>query len=160
DGKVRMSPRAAISRATGHCRGDQPVGPDGAATHVTRRPTGNIPLTRTTSPVDGYDQRAGPVSHAAGAGAARHLLHPADAGEGPAATVPLIGRASEVALLHRSIDGLSSRGGGVILLTGDAGIGKSRLVVEARGYAAAGGALVLDTACFPHDGGYPYAPVI
>jgi DNA-binding CsgD family transcriptional regulator len=72
----------------------------------------------------------------------------------------LFGRTSEVTVLQRSLDGLSSHGGGAILVTGEAGIGKSRLVAEARAYAAAGGALVLEGACFPHDSGYPYAPLI
>jgi DNA-binding CsgD family transcriptional regulator len=72
----------------------------------------------------------------------------------------LIGRIAEVAALHQALDGLSSRGGGTILITGEAGIGKSRLAAEARTYAAAGGALVLEGTCFPHDRGYPYAPLI
>ena len=83
----------------------------------------------------------------------RHTTH-----DLPQAT--LIGRTTEVAALRHALDGLSSRGGGTILITGEAGIGKSRLVAEARAYATAGSALVLEGICFPHDRGYPYAPLI
>ncbi len=79
-------------------------------------------------------------------------------GTGPAAA--LIGRTTELAMVRRAIDELSGRGGSTIVITGDAGIGKSRLVAEAREYAAAGGALVLEGACFPHDRGYPHAPLV
>ena len=44
----------------------------------------------------------------------------------------LIGRAAEMAVLEHAVAGLGVGAGQVLLLTGEAGIGKSRLVTEAR----------------------------
>ena len=46
------------------------------------------------------------------------------------------------------------------LVAGDAGIGKSRLVREAREYAHGRGWLVLEGASFPQDRASPYAPLL
>jgi hypothetical protein len=59
----------------------------------------------------------------------------------------LIGRASELALLEEQLRQASSGTGRAVLVTGDAGIGKSRLVAELVGKAAAGGAQILTGAC-------------
>ena len=72
----------------------------------------------------------------------------------------LVGRAAEVGTLRRLIEGVSVSGGTTALLAGEAGIGKSRLVAEARSYAASGGFLVLEGACFPQDHASPYAPLL
>jgi predicted ATPase len=71
----------------------------------------------------------------------------------------LIDRVSELATLYGLIDQAKSGRGQVILLSGEAGIGKSRLVAETKAYAAAQGFLVLQGNCFPTDLSYPYAPL-
>ena len=55
----------------------------------------------------------------------------------------LIGRASERAQLEGLLEQATEGTGRAVLVTGDAGIGKSRLVAEFVSKAAAGGAQVL-----------------
>ena len=50
----------------------------------------------------------------------------------PGLQAGLVGRAAELAALEHAIDGLADEAGQVLLLSGEAGIGKSRLVAEAR----------------------------
>jgi class 3 adenylate cyclase/predicted ATPase len=45
---------------------------------------------------------------------------------------PMVGRQTEMAALSHSIQKLATRQGGVVTITGDAGIGKTRLLVETR----------------------------
>jgi class 3 adenylate cyclase len=72
----------------------------------------------------------------------------------------LIGRASQLDDLHQHIDRASDGHGQTVLIAGEAGVGKSRLVAEAKAYAAARGFLLLQAACFPQDSACPYAPLI
>ena len=72
----------------------------------------------------------------------------------------LIGRASAVAALEQLIDALATPRSQMLLVSGDAGIGKSRLVGEAKTYASARGATVLQGACFPQDQTCPFAPLL
>jgi DNA-binding CsgD family transcriptional regulator/tetratricopeptide (TPR) repeat protein len=69
----------------------------------------------------------------------------------------LVGRAAPLATLERAVDDTIAGNGGVVLLDGDAGIGKSRLAAEVRRYAAPRGVLVLEGTCFPSDRTCPYA---
>jgi DNA-binding NarL/FixJ family response regulator len=71
-----------------------------------------------------------------------------------------IGRASERDALYRLIDRSRSGQGQVALICGEAGIGKSRLVAEAKDYAAAQDFLLLQGSCFQVDSSYPYAPLL
>lgn len=72
-----------------------------------------------------------------------------------------IGRVPERDALHRLLDQIRSRQGQVALVYGEAGIGKSRLVTEARAYAAAHNfSLLLEGHCFQTDSAYPYAPLL
>ncbi|MFN8467547.1 MAG: AAA family ATPase [Caldilineaceae bacterium] len=50
----------------------------------------------------------------------------------PGLQAELVGRTAELTVLEKAIDGLASGAGQVLLLSGEAGIGKSRLVAEAR----------------------------
>ncbi|HEY5843600.1 MAG TPA: ATP-binding protein, partial [Mycobacterium sp.] len=59
------------------------------------------------------------------------------------AELPLIARASELAAICALIDGVKLGRGGAILITGEAGIGKTRLLVEAQREADRHGLLVL-----------------
>jgi DNA-binding SARP family transcriptional activator len=76
---------------------------------------------------------------------------------------PLVGREREYALLARLItetaDG-GSGGGHVVLVEGEPGIGKSRLVQEAAGYAGTRGVRTLLTNCYQIEQAMPYQPVI
>ncbi|HZU67109.1 MAG TPA: AAA family ATPase [Ktedonobacteraceae bacterium] len=72
----------------------------------------------------------------------------------------LVGRAGQLETLRGLVD-LAKRGEGhVTTISGEAGVGKSRLVAEAKGYAAKQGFLVLQGNCFPADSNYPYAPLL
>ncbi len=72
----------------------------------------------------------------------------------------LIGRTSELAALHLCVEQVKSGKGQLALLSGEAGIGKSRLVVETKTYATAQGFLLLQGQCFPTDRTCPYAPLL
>src|SRR5437660_4973448 len=72
----------------------------------------------------------------------------------------LIGRTAELAAFHLLIDQVKSGRGQVALLSGEAGVGKSRLVAEAKTYATAQGFLLLQGQCFPMDRSCPYAPLL
>jgi tetratricopeptide (TPR) repeat protein len=72
----------------------------------------------------------------------------------------LIGRTPVLTNLHSLIDQVRGGQGQVVLLCGEAGIGKSRLVTEAKTYASAQGFLLLQGNCFPTDLSYPYAPLL
>ncbi len=70
---------------------------------------------------------------------------------------PLVGRADELSMLERHL-----RDGGVpvLLLAGEPGIGKSRLLYEAAGHAAERGWTVLRGGCQRRAGYDPYAPLL
>ncbi len=72
----------------------------------------------------------------------------------------LIGRTAELAAFHLLIDQGKSGRGQVALLSGEAGIGKSRLVAEAKVAAAAQGFLLLQGNCFQPDISSPYASLL
>ena len=72
----------------------------------------------------------------------------------------LIDRVSELATLHALTDQAKRGRGQVVLLSGEAGIGKSRLVAEAKAYAAAQEFLLFQGNCFSADIAYPYAPLL
>jgi DNA-binding CsgD family transcriptional regulator/tetratricopeptide (TPR) repeat protein len=71
-----------------------------------------------------------------------------------------IGRKPERDALYRLIDRTRNGQGQVALVCGEAGIGKSRLVAEAKAYAASQDFLLLQGNCFQVDCSYPYAPLI
>ena len=72
----------------------------------------------------------------------------------------VIGRAIELTAILQLIDSTKSGLGQVALLSGEAGIGKSCLVKEAKAYATAQDFLVIQGNCFPTDLSYPYAPLL
>jgi predicted ATPase/DNA-binding CsgD family transcriptional regulator len=71
----------------------------------------------------------------------------------------VIGRANDLAILHTLIDEAKNGKGQVLLVSGEAGIGKSRLVMEAKTYAMHSMCL-LQGNCFESDRSYPYAPML
>src|SRR5579885_1831233 len=70
---------------------------------------------------------------------------------------PLVGREREVALLERHLAG---EGPPVLLLAGEPGIGKTRLLQAAMDCAPAHGWRVLDGGCQRRGGQDPYAPLL
>ncbi len=72
----------------------------------------------------------------------------------------LIGREQEIAILQSLVDQAKQGHGKVLLLGGEAGIGKSRLLAEGKRQASEQGFLVLQGACFPTDRSAPYAPLV
>jgi DNA-binding SARP family transcriptional activator len=67
------------------------------------------------------------------------------------ATGPLIGRAAERDRLRQTVEGAVHGRGGVVVLTGEAGIGKSRLAADLAEHAARLGARVLLGQCHETD---------
>jgi predicted ATPase len=72
----------------------------------------------------------------------------------------LIGRGHDLATLRLLVERAKSGQGQVALVSGEAGIGKSRLVAEVRSYAACHGFLLVQGSCFPTDHVIPYAPLL
>lgn len=72
----------------------------------------------------------------------------------------LIGRDTHVATITRLLDRARTGQGEVVLISGEAGIGKSRLVAEAKQLAVARGFATLQTACFEQERALPYAPLL
>jgi hypothetical protein len=64
----------------------------------------------------------------------------------------VIGRVKELTTLRLLVDRRASGEAQVVLVSGEAGIGKSRLVAEAKASAAAHGFLLLEGQCFQTDG--------
>ncbi|HZQ35026.1 MAG TPA: AAA family ATPase, partial [Dehalococcoidia bacterium] len=73
---------------------------------------------------------------------------------------PLTGRQRELELLRERLRRAAQGAGGGVVLAGEAGIGKSRLIAEARALAEDHRFLVLQGRCFEHDRSLPYAPVV
>ena len=73
--------------------------------------------------------------------------------------LPLVGRAAERAACLAHIHALLRQEGGVILLEGEAGVGKTRLAREVGRDAEWRGAELLWGACQEQAGGAPYAPL-
>ncbi|HVA91913.1 MAG TPA: AAA family ATPase [Chloroflexota bacterium] len=73
------------------------------------------------------------------------------------AVPPLVGRQRELALLERHLAG---QGPPVLLLAGEPGIGKTRLLQAASSRAAAHGWRVLEGGCRQRGGQEPYAPLL
>ena len=72
----------------------------------------------------------------------------------------LIGRVHDLTTLRLLADRAKSGQGQVAVLSGEAGIGKSRLVAEVKTEAFAHDFLLLQCSCFPTDQAIPYAPLL
>jgi predicted ATPase/DNA-binding NarL/FixJ family response regulator len=72
----------------------------------------------------------------------------------------LIGRVHDLTTLRLFVDRAQGGQGQVALLSGEAGIGKSRLVAEVKTYAASHDFLLVQGSCFPTDHAIPYAPLL
>jgi DNA-binding CsgD family transcriptional regulator len=72
----------------------------------------------------------------------------------------LVGRQSYLDLLKQHLDEARKGQGRAFLLAGEAGIGKSRLVTEAKAWASENDVLILQGNCFEPDRTLPYAPIL
>jgi tetratricopeptide (TPR) repeat protein len=78
----------------------------------------------------------------------------------PSALTPMVGRESERANLRRAVDEALAGRGGLALVAGEAGVGKSRLVGEIGGEAEARGMRVLTGHCVEMESAPPYLPYV
>src|ERR1700759_5237310 len=75
--------------------------------------------------------------------------------------IPLVARAAEMARLHASLARAEVGAAGAVLVSGDAGIGKSRLLDELGRDALSGGGWVLPgLALDVGEPGLPYLPFV
>ncbi|MGH8745509.1 MAG: ATP-binding protein, partial [Burkholderiales bacterium] len=85
---------------------------------------------------------------------------PAHAATAANESAPFVGRGNEYGLLSGLIARLSAGSGHSVLIEGEPGIGKSRLIRETLRYAEARGLATLAANCFEIERGIPYQPVI
>ena len=73
---------------------------------------------------------------------------------------PFVGRDGEMAKLKAKLAEARTGHGGLVMLVGEPGIGKSRMIEEFTEGARADGAVVLTGACFEGEWSPPYAPFV
>jgi DNA-binding CsgD family transcriptional regulator len=73
---------------------------------------------------------------------------------------PLVGRQRELRALSDLVDALRDGRGGVALISGEPGIGKTRLLLEVGRYAQAAACQVLVGRAYASDGMPPYLPLV
>jgi DNA-binding SARP family transcriptional activator len=80
----------------------------------------------------------------------------------PAAATPppFVGRAAERARLTAAWRAAEAGRAGCVLVTGEPGVGKTRLVDEFRAWCARRGAVVADARCYAAEGPLAYGPVV
>src|SRR6266511_1348844 len=74
--------------------------------------------------------------------------------------VPLVGRSEELGWVLAALELAAAGAGGALLLAGDAGIGKSRLAMEALTLVRQRGFVTLEAAAYPLQADLAYAPVL
>ena len=81
--------------------------------------------------------------------------------EGPRSSHAFVGRASELEQLDAALNAAMSRRGRVVIVAGEAGVGKTRLLAEFAARARTRGARVLEGACLDLGvGALPYGPFV
>jgi DNA-binding CsgD family transcriptional regulator len=78
----------------------------------------------------------------------------------PVTCPALVGRTIQLASLEDALQDATRGRGQIVLLAGDAGIGKSRLVTASKAAADGIGYLILESGCFEPDRTIPCAPLI
>jgi tetratricopeptide (TPR) repeat protein/DNA-binding XRE family transcriptional regulator len=101
----------------------------------------------------------GTDAHAAGTAASVHSP-PGSASGAAGDTTPFVGRSNEYGLLIGLIARLTAGAGYTVLIEGEPGIGKSRLLREVARYAHAQDLPTLATNCYEIERAMPYQPVI
>lgn len=85
---------------------------------------------------------------------------PLDTGPGNVICPIVVGRAAALEALQRALTAARGGRGQALAIAGEAGIGKSRLLAEAKTRAAVAGWTILEGQCFETDRALPYAPVL
>ena len=120
------------------------IGP-GTASRLAERfvlePIGEIPVKGRTEPVT-----------------ASRLVGPRPVAEPPSRT-PLVGRDLELARLEGAVADVRAGRGQVLLLVGDAGLGKTRMLAELR-HLSGDEATWLEGRCVSYGAGSPYGPFV
>lgn len=94
-----------------------------------------------------------------GGSAARLAVTHAGTPDATGDATPFVGRSGEYALLTGLVDRLGA-GGGSVLIEGEPGIGKSRLLIELARHARAQALPTLTTSCYEIERAIPYQAVI
>ncbi len=77
----------------------------------------------------------------------------------PNASYPLVGRSAELSIMDNAYAGIKSDGC-VLILEGEAGIGKTRLAEEFMAHARAKGATIIAARCYEGETNLAYGPVV
>lgn len=77
-----------------------------------------------------------------------------------ASHIPLVGRERELTLLRQALDRARKSKGGLLLISGEAGLGKTRLVIELQREAQGAGFLCLTGHCLYQEDPSPYLPFV
>ena len=75
-------------------------------------------------------------------------------------TPEIVGRNDELTQLHKTLTEVQAGAGNCVLISGEAGIGKSRLMREIKLQSGKMGFTTLIGRCFEQDVSLPYAPLI
>jgi predicted ATPase len=75
-------------------------------------------------------------------------------------TPVFVGRSEELRQLDHTLAAVQTGAGRCVLVSGEAGVGKSRLIAEIRSRAIDSGFTTLEGRCFEQDRSFPYAPLI
>jgi DNA-binding SARP family transcriptional activator len=106
-----------------------------------------------------YLQLLGPAPPPRTAARVADPQEPAGARSGASAPAPFVGRAAELAVLGAAWDRAAGGARHVVVVTGEAGIGKTRLATEAARRVAGQGGLVLFGRC-DEEAIVPYQPIV
>jgi DNA-binding SARP family transcriptional activator len=106
-----------------------------------------------------YLQLLGPAPPPRTAARVADAQEPPEAASGAAAPAPFVGRDAELAVLGAAWDLAAGGARHVVVVTGEAGIGKTRLATEAARRVAAQGGLVLFGRC-DEEAIVPYQPIV
>lgn len=135
NGEIETAPVAALTSHTASNLGNQPGSRTGADAAPLRPANGASPEPAAPLPLP------------------RHSLLPAME-DGPDA---FVGRQAEIGALHARLTDALSGQGSIALITGEMGIGKSRLAHYLLTEAGEAGATVIGVACQPLEQNLPYA---
>jgi class 3 adenylate cyclase/tetratricopeptide (TPR) repeat protein len=108
-------------------------------------PLGSLPLKGKSAPIDAYE-----------VGEPTDVASPDWGMQGIRS--PLVGRKEELGRLVSRVSALRDGRGSLITVVGEAGIGKSRLLAEARAHEAEGAARWLEGRAFSYEQSTAYAP--
>jgi DNA-binding SARP family transcriptional activator/predicted ATPase len=130
-----------------------------ACVRVLDEELGVAPLEETTAVYQAIlDNRLPPPAAATVAGTGAVAERPA-AAPAPAALAPLVGRAGEWTAMLAAYDAVEQEGH-LVVIEGEAGIGKTRLAEDFAAHATARGGVVLAGQCYGEEVGVAYGPFV